>query len=320
MSLLCTVHYPARFKEHADCTTRQKTWHNYHVEVGEIGREDKDFPAKLGLEFVKPAVKKIWYRGRWNKEIFTKCAAVVGSRRMSRYGKQAIAEIVPRLCSAGYTIVSGLMYGVDQEAHKLTLDCGGAAIGVLGYGISYKSEQGAMNLAGKIVESGGLILSEYPGEMVCQRWMFPQRNRIVVGLSEMIVIAEAGEKSGSLNTAKWAKKMGKPVYAVPGSVFSPTSEGANWLVSQGMANALTRTVLDKLLASKINNDRLNNSRKKTLTTNEQRLLLLLKLSGPMGVNEVARESKLRIDEVLSILSTLEMEQLLVEESGLWRNP
>ncbi|KKU21465.1 MAG: protecting protein, SMF familiy protein [Microgenomates group bacterium GW2011_GWF1_46_12] len=173
------------------------------VKEKEIDRDDKNFPEKLKSELVRPIVKKLWYRGKWNSKLFEKCAAVVGARKMSRYGKQALGEIIPKLCGAGYTIVSGLMYGVDQEAHKLTLECGGCAIAVLGYGT--------------------------------------QRNRIVVGISDVIVVAEAGEKSGSLNTASWARRMNKPVYAIPGSVFSPTSEGTNWLVAQGLAKALTVT-------------------------------------------------------------------------------
>lgn len=147
------------------------------MEDGIITRDDERFPDKL--KTVKPSVKQIWYRGDWQSEIFEKCIAVVGSRKMSRYGKQVLSEIIPKLCSGEYTIVSGLMYGVDQEAHKLTLECGGRAVAVLGYGIGARSEEGASQLADKIVESGGVVMSEYPENLAPKRWMFLQRNRIV---------------------------------------------------------------------------------------------------------------------------------------------
>lgn len=280
--------------------------------------DEKDFWLKeiLAASKVRPVVRNLWYRGRLDKSMFVKTAAVVGSRRISRYGKQALGEIVPRMVSAGYSIVSGLMYGVDQEAHRLTLENGGTAIAVLGYGIDYKSEESANKMAERIIESGGVVLSEYPGTTVCQRWMFPQRNRIVVGLSDIVVIAEAGIKSGSMSTAKWARRLNKPIYAVPGSVFSETSAGTNKLISEGIAKALTKEQLDDLTGRHKASEKASLAQV-NLAVKEREIVSLLKVSGPQTPNQIARETATPVGEVLAILMSLELEEILTEERGVW---
>lgn len=280
-----------------------------------VERDDGRFPEKL--RSVKPSVKQIWYRGKWRENIFTKCCAVVGSRKMSRYGKQVLAEIIPKLCASGYTIVSGLMYGVDQEAHRLTLECGGRAIAVLGYGMSARSEEGARKLADKIIKSGGLVISEYPELTVPKSWMFLQRNRIVVALSEVVIVAEAGEKSGSLHTAGVAKKNGKVLYAVPGSIFSPTSVGTNNLVTGGMAKALTVAELNHLTDTLLNHQT-KGERAAKLSDEEREIVTLLKIEGPMGVNELARGLGEGAGEVLSRLMKLEMKGVIADDRGMWK--
>lgn len=282
---------------------------------GIVERDDRRFPEKL--RGVKPSVKQIWYRGKWQENIFTRCCAVVGSRKMSRYGKQVLAEIIPKLCDAGYTIVSGLMYGVDQEAHKLTLGCGGRAIAVLGYGLGAKTEEGAVKLADKIVEMGGVVISEYPEKMIPKRWMFLQRNRIVVALSEVVIVAEAGEKSGSLHTAGLAKKNDIDLYAIPGSIFSPTSVGTNNLVTGGIAKALTAAELDHLTNLPLNHLK----ERETMTRmndGEREIVTLLKIEGPMGGNELARALGEGVGEVLARLMKLEMKGIITEDRGMWK--
>lgn len=276
-------------------------------------RERNNLPEQLTK--VKPPVKNLWYRGVWQEDIFTKCAAVVGSRRVTRYGRQVVEDVVPRLVNSGYTIISGLMYGVDQLAHKETLKAGGKAVAVLGYGIVNKNEEEAWKLAEQIESKGGLVLSEYAGEQVSQRWMFPQRNRIVVGLSDLIVIVEAGAKSGSLLTARMALKAGKPVYAVPGSIFSPTSEGTNELISRGDAKALTMTELGQL-TGRANGKILGVSAK--MNAEERAVYRSLKIGGPQSTNELGRHLAVPAREVLTVLSQMEMKNLTVNERGVWR--
>lgn len=280
--------------------------------------EKEDLPEKLKCELIKPGIEKLWYRGGWSNEIIGKCVGVVGSRKMSRYGKQVLAEIIPKLCGAGYTIVSGLMYGVDQESHKLAIECGGKTIAVLGYGFGARVEEGAEKLEEQIVESGGLVISEYPAKTSPRSWMFLQRNRIVVALSEMVIVAEAAEKSGSLHTAGLAIKQGKQLYAVPGGIFSPTSVGANNLITQGQAKAMTIVELSNLsqnlkLKNQNQNLKLNN-----LSAGEKEILTLLEIEGPMSANEIARGTGERVGGVQGTLVQLEMRGWVNEERGVWK--
>lgn len=281
--------------------------------ITEILERQVGFPEKL--VGIKPVVKRLWCRGKLNNKIFEKTIAIVGSRRMSRYGRSVVEEIVPKLCGAGYAIVSGLMYGVDQLAHKKTLECGGMAIAVLGWGIARENDPESDRLADEIVLHGGVVLSEYPDETRGQLWTFPQRNRIVVGLSDTIIVVEAGIKSGTMSTVRWAEKMGKPVYAVPGSMFAKTSEGANYMIEVGLARPLTKQVLDEFCDQSGGNSLLKISCE--LSEAEKNVFNHLSVVGPSSVNELARGMGREVGEVLAILAGLEMKRVIVEERGVW---
>lgn len=278
--------------------------------------EGKNLPEKLKSKLVKPPITRLWYRGEWQQNISTRSAAIIGSRKMSRYGRQVIEEIVPRLVGAGFTIVSGLMYGVDQLAHRVCLECGGKAIAVLGYGITNDNEPQASQLREEIVESGGLVISEYEGDQVSQRWMYPQRNRIVVAMSELVVVVEAGIKSGSLGTAKLAKKQGKKIYAVPGNIFSEVSEGTNELIRLGEAMPLTRNELVSMVGESITRGQQQSVL--SLMANEREVYQRLEIGGPKSCNELARSMGLATREIAAILTQMELKNLVSEERGIWR--
>lgn len=273
---------------------------------------DPVFGGRLGV--VRPPIKQLWCRGEIKAELFNKTLAVVGSRRMSRYGRSVVEEIVPRLCSAGYAIVSGLMYGVDQLAHKKTLECSGVAVAVLGWGIARSNDPESDRLADEIVVHGGLVMSEYPGDVRGQLWSFPQRNRIVVGLSDLVIVVEAGIKSGTMSTVKWAKKMGKPVYAVPGSMFAKTSEGANYMIEMGLAKPLTTQVIEELCGNVV---RRGEVKQVKLDEEERDVMKYLELVGARSANEIAREMGLGVGEVLSKLAALELRGVIKEERGIF---
>lgn len=182
---------------------------------------------------VRPEVKQLYCRGEWNKKFFRRAVAVVGSRRMTQYGEVMTRKIVTGLVEAGYTIVSGFMYGVDTAAHKTCLENKGRTAAVLGSGLNCLTPAENDNLYTQILAGGGAVVSEFEPEQEAKLWTFPYRNRIVAGLSRAIVVVEAGEKSGSLVTAKWAKKQGKPVLAVPGPATSSAAAGTNWLIKNG---------------------------------------------------------------------------------------
>lgn len=277
-----------------------------------VKSESARFPEEL--KGVKPEVKGLWYKGNWELVKAEKTVAIVGSRRMSRYGKQVLAEIVPKLVESGYVTVSGFMYGVDIETHKLTVESGGATIGVFGWGIDAPIIPENDSLYHKVIENGGLFLSEFPPEMLGTLWSFPARNRIVVGLADLVIVVEAGRKSGSLNSAEWARKMGKPVYAVPGSIFSSVSEGCNWLLAQKLAVPFTMEFFKQ--GNYSGKERINRTKGK-LSESESNLITRLTLVGPQSLNELARGMNKPVGEVSAILTTLMLRGEVGEERGIW---
>ncbi len=161
--------------------------------------------------------------------------AVVGTRRMSPYGKAVLGELVPPLVAAGVTIVSGLALGVDGEAHRLTLAHGGKTAAVLGSGIADRdvSPSSHRRLAAEILARGGALVSEYEPGSAPLPYHFPVRNRILSGVCLGTLVIEAAIKSGSLITARHALDQGREVFAVPGDILRETAAGPNLLISAG---------------------------------------------------------------------------------------
>lgn len=178
--------------------------------------------------------KQLYYRGTWDETLFTKCAAVVGSRRVTQYGRMVVEKLVPHLVQEGYTIVSGFMYGVDQAAHRECLACGGKTIAVLGWGINWDGLDASDKKLMSEIEENGLVLSEWE-EQKPMLWTFPQRNRIVAAIAQDVFIVEAAVKSGALITARIAAKLKRTIWAAPGPITSSVSEGTNQLIAQGRA-------------------------------------------------------------------------------------
>lgn len=155
--------------------------------------------------------------------------AVVGSRRISNYGRQVTEKLVSQLVSTGFTIISGMARGTDSLAHETAIKSGGKTIAVLGCGvdIAYPPENE------KLYQQIDLVVSEFPPGMPPLPGNFPARNRIVAGLSDAVLVTEAAQKSGSLITPRIAGEQGKEVFAIPGPITSPLSEGTAWLIKQG---------------------------------------------------------------------------------------
>ena len=203
------------------------------------------FPKRLRK--ISQAPEKLYYRGVWDKNIFQKAIAVVGSRSMTKYGEMAVQKLVPGLVRAGYTIVSGFMYGVDTAAHKACLAEGGKTVAVLGGGLNRLTPVSNDKLYSEVLDKGGIIMSEYEPDEVAQLWTFPHRNKIVAGLSQAVLVIEAGEGSGSLITAKLGFDQKKPVLAVPGPITASLSAGTNWLIRNGaVAVTSANDILEEL--------------------------------------------------------------------------
>jgi DNA processing protein len=193
--------------------------------------DDKNFPRLL--KEIKSAPKVLYYIGELRYE--ENCIAMVGTRRYSSYGKQIALEMAADLAEAGLTVVSGLAPGIDTFCHEAVVTRKKRTIAVLGTGLDRKSiyPQSNLKLAEKIVLNGGCLVSEYPPETRGTNFTFPQRNRIVSGLSLGVVIVEAKEKSGSLITAQCAKSQGRKIFAVPGQIYSSNSKGSHKLIKEG---------------------------------------------------------------------------------------
>ena len=169
---------------------------------------------------------------------------VVGARKNTVYGKNVALMIGRRLAESGLTVTSGLALGIDAYSHEGALEAEGKVIGVLGSGIDHMTPQRNRGLMMKGLENGGLVVSEYPPEAEGFKSSFPARNRIISGLSEALVVVEAGLDSGSLITAKCASDQGRTVYAVPGNINSQTSIGCNLLIRDG---AVPLIIIDDMI-------------------------------------------------------------------------
>lgn len=172
--------------------------------------------------------------------------AMVGSRRASQYGRKVSAMFAAELASKGITIVSGMAAGVDSEAHRAALEASGMTLGILGGGIDSMYPKENWDLYLDMYDSGG-ILSEYNMGVSNKAGLFPMRNRLISGISDFILVVEAGEKSGSLITADQGMEQGKDVYVIPGRITDLMSRGCNHLIAQGASVAESpQSLLDDL--------------------------------------------------------------------------
>lgn len=188
----------------------------------------------LPLRQLSDPVKKLYVvSNNWDELIARPKIAIVGSRKVTPYGAGITKTMASQLSKQGVVIVSGLAYGIDSLAHQSALDCKNLTIAVLPSGYNKVYPSAHRNLALKIIESGGAIVTEYEGEYNPYKHDFLRRNRIIAGLSQGVVIPEAAERSGSLNTAAHAINAGLPVFAVPGNINSPMSAGCNNLLKAG---------------------------------------------------------------------------------------
>ncbi|MDI6591937.1 MAG: DNA-processing protein DprA [Patescibacteria group bacterium] len=200
-------------------------------EIKIINIEDKNYP-KL-LKEIKNPPKVLYVRGEIKSD--ENCFAVVGTRMCSAYGKQVALEIAGDLAEAGLTIVSGLAPGIDTFCHQAALEREKRTIAVLGTGLDEKSiyPRENLNLVKKILEKGGALISEYPPGTRGTQFTFPQRNRIISGISLGVLVVEAKERSGALITAEWARKQNRKVFAIPGPIHSLNSKGCHYLIKKG---------------------------------------------------------------------------------------
>lgn len=191
---------------------------------------DDDYPSRLKTIYQPPWM--LFARGNLSLLKNRESLAVVGSRNATAYGIGAIDYLFPSLIDNNVLIVSGLARGIDAHAHKAAIKLGGKTIGVIAGGFHNLYPKENVKLAEYMMEKQ-LVLSEYPPATMPAKWQFPMRNRIISGLSKGTLVVEARQKSGSLITADFALNEGRDVFAVPGSILSPDSDGVHYLIQQG---------------------------------------------------------------------------------------
>ena len=233
--------------------------------------------------------------------------AIVGSRKPSAYGREVTEQLASDLAKAGCIIVSGLALGIDGIAQRAALEAGGTVIGVIPNELPDISPQTNYKLAMNIIENGGAILSEWKkgdGKVV-NRWSFLERNRLVSGLADAVIITEAAERSGTLNTAAHALSQGRDVFAVPGNITSPLSAGCNALLKQGAYPATEAKDILQIIAP----EQLKKSSQNQLplgSSPEETIIINLIAGGIRSGDQLQQQSGLSASNFSTALTMLEI--------------
>lgn len=246
-----------------------------------------------------------------------KVLCVVGSRMYTPYGKEVCERLIQGLAGYPITIVSGLAYGVDSIAHKAALEAGLQTIAVPGSGLNpdvlYPSAH--RKLAEKIVAAGGGLLSEFEPDFVAAPWGFPQRNRIMAGLSHAVLVVEARTQSGTLITSKYATDYNREVLAVPGSILSKHSEGPHMLVKLGAVPVTSHEDILHTLGIALSSEKNRTEKYAALKLSPEEYSLLAILETPRTKEEVVELLKLPIHAANTLLSLAELKGIVTQKSG-----
>ncbi len=269
-----------------------------------VTRATDKFPARLLHKEVCPPVL-LYYKGDLSL-VKTDCVAIVGTRACSKYGQEVAATLSRGLAENGVTVVSGLATGVDGFAHKECVKAGGKTIAVLGSGLNKVYPASNIRLSEEI-EYSGLLLSEYPPDLSPTKYTFPERNRLISGLSLGVVVVEAALKSGALITADFALEQGREVFAVPGNITSQRSAGANKLIADGAK--LVSSVEDILSELKLKSIKKEKTDVLALDFSEQKLYTLL-CDGDKTLEELVQLSGFSPAEVNFTITSMEIKGII----------
>jgi len=284
-------------------------------DIKTVSIDSSDYPNSLRL--IKKPPRIIYYSGRLPScdEI---CLAIVGSRIPSIYGKQVCQEIGSDITDSNITIVSGLAKGIDSIAHKCATDKNKRTIAVLGSGIDKEGFYPKENwkLMQEILINDGLVLSEYPPKSKPTKYSFPERNRIIAGISEAVLVIEAKVKSGSLITAQSAKEQKKKIFAIPNSIYSQGSRGCNELIKNG-ASLVTNAndIFEKLKENNLPLIYKDGKKKKAIGDNDNENIILEILESsdsPIGIESLIKLSKLSPADAIATITILEIKDKIVD--------
>jgi len=285
---------------------------NENIQV--ITIKDDCYPKLLKEIFNPPAL--LYIKGNLDNLNHKFNLAVVGTRKVSNYGRQITPTLVKPLVQNGFSITSGLALGIDALAHQAALEVQGKTMAVLGSGLDNNSIYPSSNryLAQNILNHGGTIITEFPIGMLPLRHNFPTRNRIIAGLSLGTIVIEAAETSGALITAYCALEQNREVFAVPGSLLNRNSLGTHKLIQKG-AKLITsyQDVLDELNLQEVKN--FISNQKVLPATLEEKIILETLKNEPTHIDQIIKTSQLPVSLVSSCLSLMEMKGLVKNLGG-----
>lgn len=283
--------------------------------INKITIDNKKYPELL--KKINQPPEQLYYKGNWRSEIFENCLAVVGSRRMTKYGEKITTKLVSEIAGAGITIVSGFMYGIDATSQQACVNVGGKTIAVMPCGVDIVHPSYQDELYNEILNKGGLIISEFEPGFPPDRWTYPKRNRIIAGLSKATMVVEAALKSGSLITANYTKKYNRKLFAVPGPLTSSVSKGTTKLLKEGARVADAKDIIRfynqerSNLKSQINK---TETEFKTEADLQAKIFEQLKVE-PMEIDDLSRLFKVPVAKIGSILSLMELKGIVEKEEG-----
>ena len=270
----------------------------------------QDFPRRL-REITDPP-KKLYIEGALPPEDH-KWLAVVGSRKYTNYGKEACEKLIEGLAGYPIVIVSGLALGIDALAHRAALDAKLPCVAVPGSGLNPKVLYPSTNrrLADEILKAGGAMLSEFESDFRATAWGFLQRNRIMAGLSDAVLVIEAEQRSGSLVTSKFATEYNRDVFTVPGSIFSSSSAGPHMLIKLGATPITSSTDLLEALGFTANEKVVHDY--SDCTPEEKKVIELL--AEPLSRDDLIDTLGIPISQANALLSFMELKGLIKESTG-----
>ena len=261
------------------------------------------------LKEISNPPEKLYYKGNLELLKSERMIAVVGTRNPSSYGKLCCEYMIKKMSKADITIVSGFAKGIDSIAHKTSLITGAKTIAVIASGLDIVYPASNLSLYREIEEKG-LILTEYETGTKPFKGNFPQRNRIIAGLSKGVIVVESKDRGGSLITADLALEYNRDVYAVPGDIFSEYSKGCNNLIRDAKAKSLSNI---KELLEDYNWENKEEAKSIKFTKNQQ--LILDSLSSEKSLDKILEETKIDQTEILSELINLEIMGLIKSIAG-----
>ena len=273
-----------------------------------------DFGQTKVLYGLPQPAEQLFYAGNLLELLQKPCVAIVGSRKVSNYGRMVTEKLARELARAGVVIISGMALGVDSIAHQAAIDAGGSTLAILPSGLDRPYPSQHYQLAHQIVQQGGAIASEYPvGQGAPMKHQFIARNRIIAALSQGVVITEAAIKSGSLHTAQFALEQGIEVFAVPGNITSSESAGTNNLIKQGASPV---TQVEDILAS-LGIDAVN-TQLFSLASPLQEAIVKILQAGPMPAPQLQLQTKTNSAIFQQTITTLELDGIIQSYDGnIW---